>query len=138
MHQAKDSVHITHFIRNLHNQKLKHYLLGKNPTSVQNAIILAQKKDAELKIIGGLHSHDSGHEINNIYPSHNDKSNNIRPCHTCNGPHFIKACNETMCLRCKPNFNNHTPSKCPRKCHSNKQLGHNTFNNNNNGNTDTK
>ena len=39
-----------------------------------------------------------------------------------------------MCLRCKPNFDNHTPSKCPRRCYSNKQLGHRTFNNKNNGN----
>ena len=53
-HQAKDLVHITHFIRNLHNQKLQHYILGKNPTSVQNAIMLVQNKDAELKIIEGL------------------------------------------------------------------------------------
>ena len=72
-HQAKDLAHITHFIRNLHNQKLQHYILGQNPTSVQNAIMLAQKKDAELKIIEGLHNHDSGHEIHNIYPSWNDK-----------------------------------------------------------------
>ena len=71
-----------YFIRNLHNQKLQHYVLGKNPTSVQNAIMLVQKKDAELNTIEGLHNHDLGHEINNIYPSHNDKSNNIEtlPC----------------------------------------------------------
>ena len=43
-HQAKDLAHITHFICNLHNQKLQHYVLGKSPTSVQNAITLAQKK----------------------------------------------------------------------------------------------
>ena len=52
-HQAKDLACITYFIRNLHNQKLQHY-----PTSVQNAITLAQKKDAELKVIEGLHSND--------------------------------------------------------------------------------
>ena len=123
-----------HFIRNLQSQKIWHYVVGKNPTSVQITIMLAQKRDAELKIIEGLHNHDSGHEINNIYPSCNDKSNNSRTCNTCNGPQFIKDCKETMCLRCKPNFNNYTPSKCPKKYHSNKQLGHNTFNNNNNGN----
>ena len=33
-HQAKDLAHITHFICNLHNQKLQHYVLGTNPTSV--------------------------------------------------------------------------------------------------------
>ena len=43
-HQAKDLAHITHFICNLHNQKLQHYVLGKSPTSVQNTITLAQKK----------------------------------------------------------------------------------------------
>ena len=47
-------------------------MLGKNPTSVQNAIMLAQKNDAELHIIKGLHNHDSGHEVNNIYPKQND------------------------------------------------------------------
>ena len=58
LHQAKDLAHITHFICNLHNQKLQHYMLGKNSTSVQDAITLAQKKDGELHIIEGLHSHD--------------------------------------------------------------------------------
>ena len=28
-YQAKDLVHIMHFIRNLNNQKLQHYVLGK-------------------------------------------------------------------------------------------------------------
>ena len=41
-------------------------MLGKNPTSAQNSIMLAQNKDAEFCIIKGLHNHDSGHEINNI------------------------------------------------------------------------
>ena len=31
-HQTKDLAHITHFICNLHDQKLHHYVLGKNPT----------------------------------------------------------------------------------------------------------
>ena len=48
-HQAKDLAHITHFIQNLHNQKFKHYILGKNPTSVQNAIMLVQKKRCRTK-----------------------------------------------------------------------------------------
>ena len=52
-HQATDLTHITHFIRNLLNQKWQHCVVGKNPTSVQNTITLAQKKDAELKIIEG-------------------------------------------------------------------------------------
>ena len=41
-------------------------MLGKNPNPVQNVITCAQKKDVELHIIEGLHSHDPGHEINNI------------------------------------------------------------------------
>ena len=41
-------------------------MLGENPTSVQNAITLAQKKDAELCIIEGLHNHDPEHKIDNI------------------------------------------------------------------------
>ena len=61
LHQGNDLVHITHFIRNLHNQKLQHYILGKNPTSVQTAITLAQKKDTKLKIIDGLYNHNLGH-----------------------------------------------------------------------------
>ena len=45
-HQAIDLAHITHFIHKFHNQKLQHYVLGKNPTSVQNPITinLTQKK----------------------------------------------------------------------------------------------
>ena len=53
-HQAEDLAWLTYFICNLHNQKLQHYVLGKSPTSVQNAITLAQKKDVELCIIEGL------------------------------------------------------------------------------------
>ena len=79
-HQAKDMDHITHFIHNLHNQKLQHYVLCKNPTSVQNAIAIVQKKDVELCIIGGLHNHDSGHKVNNIYSKQNDNPNNMGPC----------------------------------------------------------
>ena len=45
-HQGKDLAQITCFIRNLHNQKLQHYILGKNPISIQNTIMFVQKKDA--------------------------------------------------------------------------------------------
>ena len=86
---------MTHFIRKLYNQKLQHYILGKNPTSTQNAIMVAGKKDAELRIIEGLHNHDSGHKINNIYTEQNDKPINVGPCHVCNDPHLIKDCNES-------------------------------------------
>ena len=46
-------------------------MLGKNPTSVQDAITLAQKKD--------VHSHDSGHEINNINNKQNDNQTTWDP-----------------------------------------------------------
>ena len=66
-------------------------MLGKNPTSVQNAITLAQKKDAELCIIEGLHNHDLEQKINNIsnmqYQNHNS---NTGPCYGCSNPHLIK------------------------------------------------
>ena len=80
---------ITHFICNLHNHKLQHYVLGKNPSSVQKAITLEQKKDAELHIIEGLHSHDSVHDVNNITNKQNDDQNNMGSCHACSGPHLI-------------------------------------------------
>ena len=35
--------------------------------------------------------------------------------HAFNGPHLIKDCNESICNRCKPNLDNHTPVKCLRK-----------------------
>ena len=79
-----------YFICNLHNQKLQHYVLSKNPNSVQNAITLAQKKGVELCIIEGLHSHDSDHEINNI-TNKNDDQNNMGPL-PCSAPH-VRGCN---------------------------------------------
>ena len=60
LHQTKDLAHIMYFICNLHNQKLQHYVLGEKPISVQNAITLAEKKDAKLHVIEGLYNHDSG------------------------------------------------------------------------------
>ena len=92
-HQAKDLTHIMHFICNLHNQKVQHYVLGKNLTSVQSAITLAQKMDAELCITEGLNNHDPGHKINHIsnkqYLGH---ISNPGPCHGCSGPHLIRHC----------------------------------------------
>ena len=64
-------------------------MLGKNPTSVQIAITLAQKKDAQPLIIEGLHSHNPGHEINNIASNQIDSQNNIGPCHVCSSPHLL-------------------------------------------------
>ena len=43
------------------------------------------------------------------------------PCHACNGPHLVKDCNESICNRCRPNLDNHTPAKCPRKRPTNRQ-----------------
>ena len=115
-HKTKDLAHTTHFICNLHDQKLQHYVLGKNPTSGQNAIILAQKKDAELHIFEGLHNHYPEHEINNIsnkkYQNHNC---NTGPCHACSGQHLIKDCENSVCKRCKPNLDNHAPARYPRR-----------------------
>ena len=124
-----------HFIANLYNQKLQHYVLGKNLTSVQNAITLAQKRDAELKIIEGLHSNDLDQQVHNINLSQIDKPINPGPSHACNGPHFIKDCNDTICLKSKPNLNNHTPSKFPKRFPSNQPFNHNTFHNNTTRNT---
>ena len=69
-----------------------------------------------------------------IYPKHNDKSINIGPCPTCNGPHLIKHCNESTCGRFKPNLDKHMPTKCPRKCPFNRQQSPNPFHNAGNGN----
>ena len=115
LHQVNNLAHITHFICNLHNQKLQHYMLGTNPTSVQNAIMLAQKKDAELNIIEGLLSHDPGHKINNIANKQIDNQNNIGPCHACSSPHLVWDCSESICNQCRPNVDSHTPAKCIRR-----------------------
>ena len=120
LHQAKDLFHIIHFICHLCNNKLQHYVLGKNPTSVQNAITLVQRKDMELHIIEGLQCVDSGHEINNINNKQNDQ-NNMGSCHACSSPHLVRNCNESICNRCRPNLDNHTPAKCIRKRPLNRQ-----------------
>ena len=78
-HQAQDLAYITYFIRNLHNQNLQHYILGKKPKSVQNAITLIQKKDVELKIIEGLHNHNLEHEIHNYNLYQNDNLITLDP-----------------------------------------------------------
>ena len=57
----------------------------------------------------------------------------MRPCHACNGSHFIKDCNESIYNRCNPNLDNHTPAKCPRKRPLKRQQKSNpSYNNNNN------
>ena len=61
-------------------------MLGKNPTLVQNAITLMQKKDAELHSIEGLQNHDPGHKVNNIYNKQNENQNNMEPYHACIWP----------------------------------------------------
>ena len=42
----------------------------------------------KLHIIEGLHSHDLGHEINNIANKQIDNKKDIGPCHACNSPHL--------------------------------------------------
>ena len=60
--------------------------------------MLVQKKDAELKIIEGLHNHNLGHEICSIHASWNDKFDECNPYHACNGPHFIKIVIKQLAL----------------------------------------
>ena len=103
--QVRDLVQITHFTCKFHNLKLQHYVLGKNPNSVQNAITLAQKKDAELHIIEGLYNLNPEHEINNMSNNHYQNQNsNTGPCHGCSGPHLIKDCKDSVCKWYKPNL----------------------------------
>ena len=90
-HQAKDLAHITHFIHNFYNQNLQHYVLGKNPTLVQNVTTLAQKNDAKLCIIEGLHNHDPEHKVNYISrKQYQNQNSNTGHCHGCIGSHLIK------------------------------------------------
>ena len=107
-HQAKDLVHITYFIRNLHNQKLQLYVLGKNPMSVQNAITWTKNYWRSPQP-------EADHAIHNISLNQKEKpSKPPGPCHTFNGPlTSLKDCDEAICLRCKPSFNDHSPAKCP-------------------------
>ena len=91
-------------------------MLGKNPPYMQNAITLAQKKDAELWIIEGLHNHDPEHKINNISNKQYQSSNgNTGPCHGCSGSHLIKDCENSVCKRCKSKLDNHVPARCPKR-----------------------
>ena len=43
------------------------------------------------------------------------------PCYACNGPYLVKDCEESICKRCKPNVDIHTPARCPRKRPPNRQ-----------------
>ena len=53
------------------------------------------------------------------------------PCHACSGPHLVRDCNESICNRCRPNLDNHTPPKCIRKRAPNRQQHSNPSYNNN-------
>ena len=55
-------------------------MLGKDPTSVQNALHAGTEKGMELCIIEGLHSYDAGHEISNTASEQFDSKNSIGPC----------------------------------------------------------
>ena len=106
-HQAKDLVHITHFLRKLHNKNLQHYVSGKKQHQSKLPLHWHRKKDAELKIIG-FHKHDLGYEIHNIHVGWNDNPSKLGPCEFCKDPHFINNCDEKICHMCKPNIDNHT------------------------------
>ena len=90
-------------------------MLGKDPTSVQNAITLAQKKDAELHIIEGSHNHDPEHEVYSISNKYYQNQNSdTGPCHGCSGP-YLKDCEIWVHKRCKPNLDNYVPARCPKR-----------------------
>ena len=120
-HQAKDLAHITHFICNLLNQKLQHYMFGKNPTSVQNAIMLEQKRMWNYSLFKAYIIMIQDTKLTTFIINKNDNQNNMGPCHVCNCPHLVKDCEESICKRCKPNLDSHTPARCPRKSTSNRQ-----------------
>ena len=89
------------------------------------------EKDAKLHIIEGLHSHNPGYRMNNINNKQNDNQNNMGPCHACSGLHLVGDRNESMCNRCRPNLDNHTPDKCLKKRAPKRQKKSNPpFNNN--------
>ena len=123
-HQSKDFAHITHFICNLHNQKLQNYVLGTNPTSVQNAITLAQKKNAELHITEGLHNHDPEHEMNHISnKQYQSQDSNSGPCYGWRDTHLIRDSENSVCKRCQWNLDNHVPARCSHRNWSNDHSG---------------
>ena len=89
---------------------------------MQNAITLAQKEDAELCIIEGIHNLDPEHEINNISNTqYKDQNSNTGPCHGCNGLHLTKDCKNSVCKKCKPILDNDVPARCPRRKSPTKQ-----------------
>ena len=66
-------------------------MLGNIPTSVQNVITLAQKKDADIHITEGLHNHDPENKMNNISnKQYQSQNSNTGLCHGCNDPHVIQ------------------------------------------------
>ena len=41
------------------------------------------------------------------------KSCGSRPYIGCNSPHFIRDCENLVCIKCKPNSDNHAQARCP-------------------------
>ena len=90
-------------------------MLGRNPTSLQNAITIVQKGDPELHVIEGLYNHDPEHKINHISnKKYHSQISNSGPCHGCSVPHLIRDCKNSVCKRCKPDVDNHVPVQCPK------------------------
>ena len=126
LHQAKDLAYITHFICNLHNLQL----CVRYKPNLSSEHHLAQKKDSELCIIEGLYNHDPEHKINNISNKQYQNSN-TGPFHGYNSSHLKKDCEDLVCKRCKPNSDNHSPARSPRKRPPNRQQQFNPSYNNN-------
>ena len=58
-------------------QKVTTLCIRQTPHFCPKCHHVSSEKDAELKIIKGSHNHNSGDEIDNIYPKHNGKPINI-------------------------------------------------------------
>ena len=121
---------ITHFIYNVYKQMLQHYMLGKNPSSAQSAIVLAQKKMQNLALLVYTVLIQVM-ELATLIISNIINQNNMGPFHACSGPHLVRDCNESICNRCRPNLDSHTPAKCIRKRPLNSQKHSNPSYNNN-------
>ena len=81
-------------------------------------------------------------KCHSIYNNQTDNKNDMGPCHVCNGPHLVRDCNASICNRCRPNLDIHTPAKYIKKGPPNRQqksnpsYNNNSIRNHSNGNND--